>query len=1117
VCSSDLRKTITGRLGTGVRAVQAKIKERARRKHGTVGAMLLEKYGDGEAPWFDPEFKRKFEEAIESGDEDALTEIAQQIWGHTRDNPIITASGNRFSADVAFINWNGYSLTVHGTIYSEDGDESVGLGTFKRILYTDDGPIKVENELLTLGSTDGKIGDDSPDTAARGNGFANLFNGHANVWLKGLGADEVTLKTGWDGPYVWPRAGFRQEGSGLSSSVLSSLAFDLEQEVDKFVGTDDDSFFVDDDSLIRSEEMAELVMELINEARERRYDTDAPQNLEYMIALEDGTDEQRARILDFFREQRRFPSGTMKMDDFPDDPRIVHRELLAESPDPLLPTRKAAAPVPGESANLPTGFTQATVDRSDLEEPTPPRRPYHPSALPLSGAAQDLADKANGDFGRFMELLDAEGYVVIDYETPGFDVENVPIQVGIVQDLNAEVIDRMNLFMNPNSPLSEWSKKNLRDADGNLITAEWLQQQRSVGDVHQDVAEFIGDSIAMAHNVNFDREVLERSMGQADIDFELAGHIDTLSLLRETVPRGDGETGPERYTLGKLAEFFDVELGDGAHTADADAEATNEMFRAAARFIQDAPVPPGQRDASQDILNRERQESRHRAAVEEYDAENQRYRKELAKYEEKLAEYRRAVVTGGEIDEPEAPDAPIAFQVSDTTPVDPDSVIESQDDSVFNDSSQQFAFGFTEDQNRFLQDYLREQVGPDEDWRSPEIKFADDGEVVVINRDPTKGLTEDDDASAVETKARLVHFLALRLEQSGIMEDFGDLFTSGFAPAVHINDGTGRITLASGQRSMMVSEISQDDPNYRTYLAEAIMDEVVSSWAIGAWSDSSPHLQESVAEVFGFSDIMQKRPGRDETDKKVTDAAMAAIARTMYEETQKMYAAAGATSVPAYRGMSLDGESAGEWRSDSSGEGPNAALMREIVGSISNSPDLDAAFEDMSFMELPELVGLIEDLEAYEEIPDSDELDGIQWTEDPNMNRHLTLLLGRIRTGTVDVEQLSLNPLNSFSMSRSMAQEFEQENFFEDGTELIGMTISANVPVDRVFSVPITGPGSYGESELVIIGGPPMAARVDYTLSREMIGSILVDLMLSRARTLRDAGGFETNDPFFEE
>lgn len=1441
------RKSIASMLSEGVKGVQGKVKERTRRRHATVGAMLAEKYDDDEAPWLDPKIKEDFRNALEEGDVEALESWARRVWEHDEDNPIVAPTGMKFRTDVNDVSWNGFQLKVLGTIYidEEEGEGWEGVGTFERTLsYDGPGlPITLENDLLTLGSKNKLGSDEEGDTRAKGQGFSSLFNGHAFTWLGGMDVESIKITTAWDGPYVWARAGFRQN----DKETLSNLARDLEGEINDFE-TDRPG-----PGLIRNEEQAKLIRELIAEARSRRFDRDAPQNLEYMIALEDGTDEQRERILDFFRREDRFPKASLDLDEYPKDPRDIYRSLsldlsgptsddkvtlkerlqkrqekadaslgrylqerygddpapwdevtsglssrveealnspdlehdffhslaqdlygiddfvgrdgmqfrtriidpqdpfddnfsstgwltpqysergsafwvvigsievidpedgewkrvgqfqrthvwrdgapdkvdnvlltfdgdpddrpepgeergainwstlenipsqismdemfpkseLAEAakgqgfasafngnaftwakgmgferitletswdgpyawpragfrgdrdvsenastvmeyqlelyesrPDlsiidtdekatiirelvdrareegydtyapqnleymlalegdgdgarkdavkkfalenlefpegalllrdhPTDARRSVSSPAspaaPGESAKLPSGFSQAAVDRPDLQEPTAPRRPYEPSALPLSGAAQDLADEADGVFSRFMELLDSRGYVVLDYETTGFDVENVPIQVGIVKVLNGEVIDRVNLFMNPDSPLSEWSKENLRDANGDLVTQEWLQGQRSVEDVHREVAEFIGDNIMMAHNVNFDREVLERSTAKAGIDFELAGHIDTLSLLRETIPRGDGETGPERYTLGKLAEFFDVELGDGAHTADADAEATNAMFRAASEFIRDAPTPLGQRDASQDILNRELQETRYRTAMDEYGEARRKYKEDLDAYKQKLTEYQRAIVTGGEIDEPEAPDAPISFRVSDTTPLDPDTVIESQDDSVFNDSSQQAGGGFTVDQERFFTDYLAEQVGSDENWRSPEITFADDGTIATVERNPTRnidttGFVDREEIFAIEMKAQLVRFLGSRLEQSGAMEDLekgGFADSRGFIPSVYIHDTTGRITLQSSQGSMMVREISLNDPNFKTYLAEAIMDEVVGGWAIGAWSDSSPHLQESVAEIFGFSDIMQKRPGGDETDKRVTDAAMAAIAKVMYEETQKMYAAAGTTSVPVHRGMSLEGD----WDSFSSGESPNAVFMREIVGSILSSPDFspdfDAMFEDMSFMELPELVKLIDGLETYSAI------------DTPYMNSHFDRLANRIETGTVDVEQLTLNPLNSFSMSRVMAQEFEGDNFRPDGSEMIGMVVSANVPVDRVFSAPITGPGAYGESEFVVIGGPPMKARVDYRLSKEMRGSILVDIILSRARALRDEGGFE--------
>lgn len=284
------------------------------------------------------------------------------------------------------------------------------------------------------------------------------------------------------------------------------------------------------------------------------------------------------------------------------------RTLSRPTPPPQpAPTRAAdtpntpntpAAPTPEKVADgdVPAGFTAASAERVELAEPQKPRSPFKPSPPPLAGRAQELADEADGDFSRFMDLLNKEGFVVFDYETTGLQDGNIPVQIGAVRIKDGEIVERLNLFTNPRRPLSDWSKENLKDKDGNPLTDEWLGGQMDLAEAHEQLAEFMGDSIIVAHNLPYDGEIIERMMRDAGVEHSPSGTIDTLMLLRSAVPKGDGKTGPERHTLGSLAQFFDVDLGDDAHTADADSEA-------AALVLQRAMGWANNNDSNPDIFD----------------------------------------------------------------------------------------------------------------------------------------------------------------------------------------------------------------------------------------------------------------------------------------------------------------------------------------------------------------------------------------------------------------------------------------------------------------------------------------------------------------------------------
>ena len=329
---------------------------------------------------------------------------------------------------------------------------------------------------------------------------------------------------------------------------------------------------------------------------------------------------------------------------------------VPEAPEPKTPKAKKPKETPVvDDIALSPGVTLASADRPELEKPEKPRSPFKPSPPPLEGRAQELADEADGDFKKFMELLDKEGYVVFDYETTGLQDGNIPVQIGAVRIKDGKIVERFNVFTNPQRPLSDWSKENLKDKDGNPLTDEWLEGQTDLAEAHRQLAEFLGDSIIVAHNLPYDGEIIDRMMKDADIDYKPSGSIDTLMLLRSAVPKGDGDSGPERHTLGSLADFFDVDLGDAAHTADADSEA-------AALVLQKAMNWSGDNDSSPDIFDAAKQKELFDAATKKYNDDRKEYEVALKQYQADLADYERAVTRA---DEPvvETPSSPATQEV----------------------------------------------------------------------------------------------------------------------------------------------------------------------------------------------------------------------------------------------------------------------------------------------------------------------------------------------------------------------------------------------------------------------------------------------------------------------
>lgn len=268
------------------------------------------------------------------------------------------------------------------------------------------------------------------------------------------------------------------------------------------------------------------------------------------------------------------------------------------------------------------GRPGAISSMATISQVLPPGRPYDVQGMPLNGRAQDIADRADGDFAKFMKLLDDEELVFFDFETTGFDAGDGPVQVALVRVKNGKVLERQNFYMNPERPLGGWSSENLKDSSGkNLVTDEWLATQMPLEDGLHKITEFIGDSIVVAHNSHYDVRVLRDSLREKGIDFNPSGSIDTLTLSRQLIPKSESRS----HSLDGLAKFFDITTKDW-HNAKDDAETTVKLWNK----LRARTKKTG---GDSRILDKAHQEDLFRA-------EQERFAREMEEYPAKLAAYR---------------------------------------------------------------------------------------------------------------------------------------------------------------------------------------------------------------------------------------------------------------------------------------------------------------------------------------------------------------------------------------------------------------------------------------------------------------------------------------------
>jgi DNA polymerase III epsilon subunit-like protein len=709
------------------------------------------------------------------------------------------------------------------------------------------------------------------------------------------------------------------------------------------------------------------------------------------------------------------------------------RAITNPNPEPPK-TEKPAKPKPPTEEKVvegvnPTGFTATSADRPELTEPQKPRSPYKPSPPPLAGRAQELADEAEGDFKKFKELLDKEGYVVFDYETTGLQDGNIPVQIGAVRMKDGEIVERFNVFTNPRRPLSQWSKDNLKDKDGNPLTDEWLEGQTSLDEAHKQMAAFLGDSIIVAHNLPYDGEIIERMMKDADIDYKPSGSIDTLMLLRSAVPKGEGEDGPERHTLGALADFFDVDLGDAAHTADADSEA-------AALVLAKAMDWADQKKSDPEIFDATKQKELFDSATKKYDDQRKKYEADLDKYRSDMEEYQRSIAKADDVVSAPAPPQPEPVKPEPKKPDEPKKdvrlsgklknikqrltrkKIEKDVDPKVDGTS------LSKDDFRKLVMEHGESNLPKNFWKM-QVKVKDaNGNVVVkdINRDSK----EMDLPFGVSPESRNAKIMASHLVARRMREDGFDVGTLREGSVLRINSSTGTVFFQGRRRGGAEAEergedfvVDMEDPLYAELFAEASASELIRYWTDSSSMISNPDqraLQDAAhdhfslaTEKYGDGEVVSGNPYKRKADQAIREA----FVQAMHDETQEMFARAGITHVRVYRGVSIN----------------FSGVTREDV---MDPTDLPAAM----------------------------------------LRDHINRDSGSADGGSLSEVPVRLRSMSSFSSDKDIAEDFNEMQGGMDRSSK-SVVISTTIPVERVLATPGTGLGCLGESELVVLGAGP--------------------------------------------
>lgn len=166
--------------------------------------------------------------------------------------------------------------------------------------------------------------------------------------------------------------------------------------------------------------------------------------------------------------------------------------------------------------------------------------------------------------GKSKDTID-DDFIFFDLETTGTSIyKDKIIEIAAVLVKNGEIRDTYQTFVNPHQPLPP----KITELTG--ITNEMVNGGIEEDEAVEGLLDFIGDTIIVAHNAEFDTGFLRRWFKEKNREFNYP-YIDTLPLARAVVP----EIG--RYNMGRLCSFFKIK-NDHAHRAIDDSIASAKVL-----------------------------------------------------------------------------------------------------------------------------------------------------------------------------------------------------------------------------------------------------------------------------------------------------------------------------------------------------------------------------------------------------------------------------------------------------------------------------------------------------------------------------------------------------------
>jgi len=180
-------------------------------------------------------------------------------------------------------------------------------------------------------------------------------------------------------------------------------------------------------------------------------------------------------------------------------------------------------------------------------------------------------DKDSCVFDSQGQSIDTE-YCILDIETTGISHFTEKItEIGIIKIKNGKEVGTFETFVNPEKPIPE------RIQEITHITNEMVKDAPKIEEVLPKMIEFIGNSVVVTHNTDFDVTWLKYNYEQYGYQWKNT-YIDTLRLARAMYPHFP------KYKLGIIAEKLGITV-EVAHRALDDVKTLVQVFQ---KMIEEA-------------------------------------------------------------------------------------------------------------------------------------------------------------------------------------------------------------------------------------------------------------------------------------------------------------------------------------------------------------------------------------------------------------------------------------------------------------------------------------------------------------------------------------------------